>query len=84
VTVALVLVALVLLAGFSAETGLRGAIALAAVAVVWFLVNGRVEGPTLVTVAPGHGLTGADLAGIAAMVVAAWRGVAAVRGHGDA
>jgi hypothetical protein len=79
VVAALVLVVLVVLAGFSAETGLRGVIALATVAVVWFLVNGQVEGPIVVTVVPGHGLTGADLAGIAALVVAAWRGVAAVR-----
>lgn len=69
----LVLVALVVLAAVSGEAGLGGAIALAAVAVLWFLVNGRMEGPILVVLAPTHGLTGADLAGIAALAVAGWR-----------
>lgn len=75
----LVLVALVVLAAVSGETGLGGAVALAAVAVLWFLVNGRMEGPTLLIVAPTHGLTGGDLAGIAALVIAGWRAAAVLR-----
>lgn len=39
-------------------------------ALVWILVNGPVEGPVLVDVTPGHGLTVADLPALAAGVVA--------------
>jgi hypothetical protein len=71
---AAVLVIVVLLAGFSAETGAIGAAGLAVASVGWLLVNGPVEGPTLFVVAPGHGLTGADLAGLTGIGLAAWRG----------
>lgn len=76
---ALVLVFLVLLAGVSAETGLAGAIGLALVAVLWFVVNKGVEGPTLMVVSEDRGLTGADLAGFAALLLAGWRGADALR-----
>jgi len=76
---ALVLVALVLLAGVSAETGLAGAVGLAVVALLWFVVNKGMEGPTLMVVTEDRGLTGADLAGIAALLLAGWRGAEAVR-----
>ena len=68
---ALVLVGLVLAAGTSRRLGMRGAVTLAAVSLLWLVVNGPMEGPTLVTVAPGHGLTGADLAGVAGLALAA-------------
>jgi hypothetical protein len=44
---------------------------LAVLAVSWLLVNSPVEGATLVVVTPDHGLTVADLPGLAALVVAA-------------
>ena len=76
---AVVLVVLVFLAGVSAETGLLGAVALAVVSVAWLLVNEPVEGLTLFVVAPGHGLTGSDLAGLTGLGLAVWRGHQALR-----
>jgi hypothetical protein len=40
---------------------------------LWLLVNGPMEGPVLVEVAQGHGLTGADLAGLTGLTLAAYR-----------
>jgi uncharacterized membrane protein len=74
VLVGLVLVALVLLAAGSHRWGLPGALALAAASVLWLLVNGKAEGPILWTVTSQHGLTATDLAGLAGLGVAAWRG----------
>ncbi|MDT0353977.1 hypothetical protein [Pseudonocardia charpentierae] len=76
---AVVLVVLVFLAGVSAETGLLGAVALAVVSVAWLLVDAPVEGLILVVVAPGRGLTGSDLAGMAGLGLAVWRGHQALR-----
>jgi hypothetical protein len=69
----LVLAALVLLAGTLDRTGPVGAGVLAVASVVWLIVNGPVEGRTLITVTRGHGLTTADLAGLAGLGLAAWR-----------
>ena len=52
------------------------ALALVAAGVIWLLINKSVdEGPTLLVVAEGHGVTVADLASLAALVVAGmlWR-----------
>jgi hypothetical protein len=76
---AVVLVVLVFLAGVSAETGFLGAVALAVVSVAWLLVNEPVEGLTLFVVAPEHGLTGSDLAGLTGLGLAVWRGHQALR-----
>jgi hypothetical protein len=76
---AVVLVVLVFLAGVSAETGLLGAVALAVVSVAWLLVNEPVEGLTLFVVAPEHGLTDSDLAGLTGPGLAVWRGHQAFR-----
>ena len=46
---------------------------LAVVSVLWLLVNGPVEGVVLLPVIADHGLTGADLAGLAGLALAAWR-----------
>lgn len=70
---ALVLAALVLAAGMSGPYGRRGAVALALLSVLWFVVNGPVEGPTLLVLTRGHGVTGADLAGLAGLGLAVWR-----------
>jgi hypothetical protein len=76
---AIVLVALVFLAGVSGETGLLGAVGLAVVSVAWLVVNKSVEGPILFIVASGHGLTVWDLAGLTGLGLAAWRGYRAHR-----
>ena len=46
-------------------------VVLVILAVVWFLVNAPVEGRTLVVVTPAHGLTVADLPGLAVLAVGA-------------
>jgi hypothetical protein len=76
VIAALVLVALVLTAGLSGRSGLAGAGALAALSVAWLLVNSPMEGPVLVSFTRNHGITGADLTGLAGLALAAVRLVA--------
>ena len=73
---AVVLAGLVLCAGFSRELGRGGAALLAAVSVLWLILNGPVEGVVLIEFSAGHGLTGADLAGVAGLSLAACRGFA--------
>lgn len=68
----LVLVLLVLSAGLAHRFGRTGALLLVVFSVLWILVNGSMEGPTLVTVTSRHGLTGADLAGVAGVALAAY------------
>lgn len=68
-----VLAALVVVAGTADRTGRAGAVALALASVAWLLVNGPVEGLVLVRLTPQHGLTGADVAGLAGLGLAAWR-----------
>jgi hypothetical protein len=46
------------------------AVLLVVAAVVWVLVNGPVEGPTLIVFSRAHGLTLADLPSLAAVAVA--------------
>lgn len=70
---AVVLVGLVLVAGVSGRFGLRGAVLLAVVSVLWLVVNGPMEGAVLLKVTRHHGLTGGDLAGIAGLALAAVR-----------
>ena len=76
---ALVLAGLVLAAGLSGRHGWGGAATLAGMSLLWILVNGPMEGPVLVVFTPHHGLTGADLAGIAGLGLAAVQGVQARR-----
>ncbi|MCW2700102.1 MAG: hypothetical protein JWQ45_1637 [Blastococcus sp.] len=73
---ALVLATLVLAAGIGGSFGRRGAIGLAVLSVLWFVVNGPMEGPVLVTVSSSHGVTGADLAGLVGLALAAHRWLA--------
>ena len=73
VLAALVLAALVLAAGMSGSFGWRGAIALAVLSVCWFVVNKPMEGPVLLIVTRGHGLTAGDLAGLVGLGLAAWQ-----------
>jgi hypothetical protein len=75
VLAALVLALLVLVAGVSGELGAAGVAALAAVSVLWLLVDAPMEGPILITVTPTHGVTGADLAGVVGLALAAYRAV---------
>ena len=76
---AVVLASLVLAAGVSDRTGRPGAVVLASFAVLWALVNSPMEGPLLLFITHEHGLTGADLATIAALGVAAYRFATAPR-----
>ena len=76
---ALVLVALVLAAGLCARFGMPGVLTLAAVSIIWLVVNKPMEGPVLLVVVRGHGLTGGDLAGLAGLGLAAFRGARARR-----
>ena len=69
----LALVALLLAAGTSDRTGIVGVVALVALSLLWLIVNGPMEGDVIATVAPSHGLTAADLAGLAGLALAAWR-----------
>ena len=73
---AVVLAGLVLAAGLSGLLGARGAAVLAALSLLWLVVNDPMEGTVLMTFSPGHGLTGADLAGFAGLALAAYRGFA--------
>jgi hypothetical protein len=75
VVAALVLAGLVLAAGLSGRFGMAGAAALAVISLLWLVVNGPMEGPVLVVVVRGHGLTGGDLAGLVGLGLAAFRGV---------
>ena len=70
-----VLACLVLSAGFSAQLGGRGVVLLAAMSLLWLLVNGPMEGAVLVKVSKQHGFTAADLAGVAGLGLAAYRGL---------
>ena len=78
---AVVLVLLVAVAGLAPRRGVRWAIALAAVSVLWLAVNRPMEGPVLWRVSDSHGLTGGDLAGVAGLALAAWRALAPRRRH---
>ena len=80
---AVVLAGLVLTAGLFGRFRMAGAAALAAMSLLWLAVNGPMEGPILATVAPGHGLTGADLAGLAGIALAAHRGLGRRRVRAD-
>jgi hypothetical protein len=76
---AVVLTGLVLVAGLSGRFGLPGAALLAAVSLLWLLVDGPMEGVVLVTLTENHGITGADLAGIAGLALAGVRGYRSYR-----
>jgi hypothetical protein len=68
-----VLVLLVLSAGTLDRTGVPGAVILLGLSGLWILVNGPMEGVTLVTLPGPHGITAADLASVAAAGLAADR-----------
>jgi|1186.fasta_scaffold46821_2 hypothetical protein len=78
---ALVLAALVLAAGLGGAFGRWGAIALAVLSVLWLLVNGPMEGPTLTVLSSNHGVTGADLTGLVGLGLAVHRGLALRTGN---
>jgi hypothetical protein len=65
VVLAAVLFLLVLAAGTLDRTGVPGAVGLLALSVLWVLVNGPMEGATLIDLGGGHGVTAADLASVA-------------------
>jgi hypothetical protein len=73
---ALVLAGLVLTARLSGMLRIGGAAALAAMSLLWLVVNAPMEGPVLVAFTPAHGLTGGDLAGVTGLALASYRGLA--------
>lgn len=50
-----------------------GTVVLALLSVLWLLVNQDFEGPILFTVVRDHGLTTADLVGLAGLILAGWQ-----------
>ena len=70
---ALVLVGLVVAAGLSGRLRYGGVALLAAMSLLWLAANKPMEGPVLVTLTHAHGLTGADLAGLTGLALAAAR-----------
>jgi hypothetical protein len=78
----LVLVCLVLSAGVSRELGGWGPVLLAGLSIVWLVVNGSMEGVVLVSLSAQHGITGADLTGVAGLGLAAYRAIPWLRQRG--
>ena len=78
-----VLVLLVLSAGTLDRTGVPGAVLLLCLCVLWILVNGPMEGVTLLSLPGSHGVTAADLASVAGGALAADRLVRWWRGRGS-
>jgi hypothetical protein len=74
-----VLACLVVAAGLSCRFGLAGSATLAAISIVWLTVNGPMEGAVLVQLSATHGITGADLAGVAGLGLAVFQAVRARR-----
>ena len=66
----LALVLLVVSAGLAGWVGRPGVVALVLASALWLRVNGPVEGEVLLEVSQHHGLTSADLAGLAGLVMA--------------
>lgn len=77
----MVLAGLVLAAGVGPRQGLVSGAVLAAIAVLWLLVNEPMEGSVLLRVTATHGLTAADLAGLSGLVLAGWRATRPRQGH---
>ncbi|MGH3365532.1 MAG: hypothetical protein ACRDOW_12480 [Nocardioidaceae bacterium] len=69
----LALVLLLVAAGTADRTGSFGAWALLAASLLWLLLNKQMEGYILWAVSDHHGLTAADLAGLAGLALAGWR-----------
>ena len=67
------LLVMLISAGTADRTGRVGATVLAVSSVVWFFVNSPMEGSVLFTLSADHGVTAADLVGLAGLGLAAWR-----------
>ena len=70
---AVILAAMVLVAGTLDRWGRGGAVVLGILSIGWLLTNQHMEGPTLLSITQAHGLTGGDLAGLAGIGIAIWR-----------
>jgi hypothetical protein len=66
-----VLAAVVVAAAATGRWGRPAAVPLAALSCLWLLVNSPMEGSVLVEVTDTRGLTAADLAGLAGLLLAA-------------
>jgi len=69
----LALVLLLVTAGTADRTGAFGPWALLAASLLWLVLNKQMEGHIIWRVSDHHGLTAADLAGLAGLALAAWR-----------
>jgi hypothetical protein len=65
----LLLALLVVAAAVGPRFGRVGGLGVVLVSFLWLLWNGQLEGGILLTLVQGHGLTAADLAGLAGLVV---------------
>lgn len=65
----LLLVAVILVTLLSSRVNRACRIVTAVVSLLWFPLNTPVEGPVLFRVSPSHGLTAADLIGLAGLAV---------------
>jgi hypothetical protein len=72
-TAMVTLLVMLVSAGTSDRTGRIGAGVLAVASVVWFFVNSPMEGSVLFVLSADHGVTAADLVGLAGLAIAAWR-----------
>ena len=73
----IILVVLVLLASMAVSFVIArrrpiGTVLLALQSVLWLLVDSDIEGPVLVDFSNTHGLTTADLVGVAGLLLAGW------------
>ena len=68
----LVLCALLVAAATVYRTGRAGAVLLGLLSLLWFVVNGSMEGDVLWTVVRGHGLTAGDLVGLVGLALSVW------------
>jgi hypothetical protein len=65
----LVLVALVLTARFTRLRGATAGYVLVVVSLVWLAADKTMEGATVITFTPDHGLTAGDLAGVVGLAL---------------
>ena len=67
------LLVMLISAGTADRTGRVGAAVLAVSSIVWLFVNSPMEGSVLFTLSADHGVTAADLVGLAGFGLAVWR-----------
>lgn len=69
----LLLLCLLTCAAWAIRGNRPAALVLVPLSFAWFVFNGTLEGPTLLTLSWSHGVTASDLISIAGLLIAAWR-----------